>query len=259
MSKSDKRNLNPMTSHSNFPNCKFSHNCICEEKHSRVYATMKNMRLHCRLNMNVTEGVKINVPVKKVVVCKSPMYQTVRQPSSSESEYETVTKVVKVRKSKSRKSSSSSSSSDDAKLIKTTRTSTTRTGSVVTWFVNISVTNLPRMDGLLSGGACDPYFQLFLDDECVYGEKSLAIKNSRNGSWDFRLPADLIRNSKMIKINWFDMDKTGKDDYIGTSKISTSQALRSILVGTSNECKTSSISIEGKKTKDSYVSLTFRK
>lgn len=120
------------------------------------------------------------------------------------------------------------------------------------WEINIHVSDLPKTDSYLAGGKCDPYFILFLDDKKIYGDRTLALKNTLQAKWLFELKSIDLLNSKIIRIEWYDKDAIGNDSHIGSSSTTTLSALEEFFKGQKmypreiEKCCKSKMSITGK-------------
>jgi len=111
------------------------------------------------------------------------------------------------------------------------------------WPINcrfeVSVKDLPKMDSTLTGGKCDPYFKFEVDGKSLYGNSKLAKSNKLAAAWSFSIPSYSIKTSKTISVKFYDRDRIGKDELIGSVEFSTAQlASRLVLTNIPLEGKT---------------------
>lgn len=175
-----------------------THNCHCEVESSKVQATFSNMRLTGGIRVKVDQKMKITVPLKADCECHevAPAPKLVQQTVVTSAPSQKVVVPPKP------KSSPPPKTTTDKKL---------------TVFLNAK--HLPKMDSFLEGGSCDPYYNFFLDQgqgfKKVSGGPHLALKNQRKGAWSFNiLEAELLKSLKM-KVEFWDVDSTNQDDFIG--------------------------------------------
>ena len=107
----------------------------------------------------------------------------------------------------------------------------------------VKVRKLPRMDNVLKGGLCDPFFEFFLDFGRggfikVLGGPDHRIENQLQGSWSFNMKSGLLSSANKYKIDFYDYDLIGSNDFIGEFQGKTSDLLENgekignVLVGT---------------------------
>jgi len=91
---------------------------------------------------------------------------------------------------------------------------------------DVSIDNLPKMDGMFSGGKADPYFEIYLvsdTSEHLIIFKSDYKKNTKKAEWEnICLPMKRfgVVNAHIHKkffIKFWDWNKNGKSDYIGST------------------------------------------
>ena len=80
------------------------------------------------------------------------------------------------------------------------------------------------MDKHLEGSKADPYFKVFLDD--FYYFTSPAAKQSLQCSIVFELPGLRVSHSRVMRLDWYDKDKVGSDDPIGTVQMSVESMMK---------------------------------
>jgi len=87
----------------------------------------------------------------------------------------------------------------------------------------LNARDLPIMDIT----SCDPYYNFYLDQGNGWVKKSggprLAIKNQRKGAWSFNILQSEILASRQMKVEMWDFDTIGKDDFIGEVVFNCSQ------------------------------------
>merc|ERR1711997_111212 len=213
-----------------------THNCHCTVESSKVEAKFTNMRLTGGIRVKVDQKMKITVPLKADCECHevgAPAPKLVEQTQVTASPKPTQKPAVIPPKPRL------SASQDDVKL---------------TVFINAR--HLPKMDSFVEGGSCDPYYNFFLDQgqgfKKVSGGPHLALKNQRKGAWSFNiLKTELLKSLKM-KIEFWDVDSTNKDDFIGDFVCDAKAFLASGGTGFKDA------KLQGKAAKNSVIDLTYQ-
>ena len=86
--------------------------------------------------------------------------------------------------------------------------------------VLVKARNLPKMDTFFEGGSCDPFFNFYLDFgrggfiKAIGGQHN-RIENQLQGSWGFNIPTMMLKSAERYKIEFFDHDLIGSNDFIG--------------------------------------------
>ena len=118
--------------------------------------------------------------------------------------------------------------------------------------VLIKARNLPKMDTIFEGGSCDPFFDFYLDFGRggfikTIGGYEHRIENQLQGSWGFNIPTTILKSAEKYKIEFFDYDLIGSNDFIGQfqGKISdlfeNGEKIGNRLVGTKEAKKAGSL------------------
>jgi len=244
-----------------------SHNCHCEVTSSQVSAQFTNMRLRGGIRVSVDQHMRIRLPLSTNCKCeKADEKADSSSCSSSDSDAEPeqkkheVPKKVPVQKVTAEPAHHAAKPSPPKPAAPTkpvsrtssARSTTTTDDKKITVFLNAR--DLPKMDNMFEGSSCDPYYMFYLEQgngwKKMSGGPHLAIKNQRKGAWSFVIGMKEIVNSKKIKVELWDSDSLGDDDFIGGFECNSGAFLTT---GGYNNAK-----LEGKVAKKSVIDLTYK-
>jgi len=183
-----------------------THNCHCEVTSSSVEASFSKMRLVGGIKIKVEQDMKILLPLSTDCECHE-----IEPEQQQEPEQKVQPKTIQPTKQKLEPEIQTNTPSSSAQDL-----SIPLDNEIIA--LTLRAQDLPKMDGILSGGSCDPYYIFFLDQgkgfKKMSGGAHLAIKNSRKGKWRFNIFKHNIADSKKMRIELWDRD-SGKDEFIG--------------------------------------------
>lgn len=222
--------------------------CICEIISSEFSSTLSKIELECALDLRVDS--KILLDLAMVAECSVNKLQHNREKETDE------IPIPKVNYNDQTTGASSSEIIPDSTALPTPEY----------YHIKITVRNWPDQSTRQYDGQSDPYLQFFVDGNRIYGGKKHAksgqIQKTLNNTvfWSINIAAKKIKNSKILKIEWFDKDEDVRfdyDDYIGTTEFSTLSLLgKEFLEYETDFCNLVDLPVKGKKAGKALVEIS---